>query len=208
VLALINARVRDLVERPSPSLGLGLAISTTIALWTATTGTKAMLSALNFAYDETEHRGILTLQLVAIAITLSAIMVAVITLAVLVVVPALVSFVGLSAYSQGLLRLIALLLLLGAVMLSLSTLYRYGPSRHRARWRWVRPGAGLATGLWLVASVLFSEYVARIAGYDATYGPLAAAVGVMMWLWVSVYVVLLGAQLNAELELLIVPHRT
>ena len=160
-----------------------------------------MLSALNVANDEAEQRGILKFQLVSFAMTLTAILVGVITLAVLVVVPALVSFLAIGTYSSAMVRLIGLVVLLGAVMLSLSVLYRYGPSRHRARWRWVRPGALLATALWLAASALFSQYVGRLASYDATYGALAAPVGVMMWFWVSVYVVLLGAQLNAKLEL-------
>jgi membrane protein len=86
-------------------------------------------------------------------------------------------------------------------MLALSLLYRFGPSRRRAQWHWVTPGSALATLLWFIASAAFSFYVSHVASYDATYGPLGAVIGVMMWFWVTAYVVLLGAELNAELEL-------
>ena len=201
VFTLIDARVLDLVHRPRASLGIGLAISTAIALWSATTGTKAMLSALDVAYDQAEGRSMIRFQLTALVMTLCAIVAAVITIAVLVVVPAVVSFVGLSTYHQVVIQGIGVLVLVVAVLLSLAMLYRFGPTRHRAQWRWVMPGSLLATVLWLAASVLFSQYVGRLASYDATYGPLAAAIGVMMWFWGTVYVVLLGAQLNSELEL-------
>ncbi len=201
VFALIDARVIDLVQRPHGSLGIGLAVSTAITLWSATTGTKAMLSALNVAYNEEESRSILRFQLTALAMTLCAILAAVVTIAVLVVVPVLVSFIGLSDHSRIVVQATGFLVLVAAVLLSLAVLYRFGPSGHRANWQWVTPGSVVATLLWLVTSILFSLYVGRLASYDATYGPLAAAIGVMMWFWVSVYVVLLGAQLNSELEL-------
>jgi membrane protein len=201
VFTLIDARVLDLVHRPRASLGIGLAISTAIALWSATTGTKAMLSALDVAYDQAEGRSMIRFQLTALGMTLGAIVAAVITIAVLVVVPAMVSFIGLSTYHQAVIQGIGVLVLVVAVLLSLAMLYRFGPTRHRAKWCWVMPGSVLATVLWMAAAVLFSQYVGRLASYDATYGPLAAAIGVMMWFWVTVYVVLLGAQLNSELEL-------
>ncbi len=201
VFELVDARVLDLVNRPQGSLGIGLAVSTLITLWSATTGTKAMLAALNVAYDEEEQRGVLRFQLTALGMTLCAILGAVVTIAVLVVVPAVVSFVGLSAYHQVVIQSIGLVILLVGVLLALSLLYRFGPSRHRARWVWVTPGSLVATLLWLLASVLFSLYVSKLSSYDATYGSLAAAIGVMMWFWVTVYVVLMGAELNSELEL-------
>jgi membrane protein len=91
-------------------------------------------------------------------------------------------------------------LLLGILVLVLQVLYRFGPSRQRARWRWVSWGAIGAAGLWLIASMLFSWYVANFAHYDRTYGSLGAAVGFMTWMWISTTVVLLGAELNAEIE--------
>jgi membrane protein len=121
-------------------------------------------------------------------------------LVILFFLPIAISFVGLSAYVKGLVHVGGFALLIGFVLLEIALLYRFGPSRKGARWHWVTPGSLLATLLWLAASVLFSYYVAHLASYDATYGPLGAVAGVMMWFWVSAYLVLAGAELDAELE--------
>jgi membrane protein len=153
------------------------------------------------AYGEPEERSVLKFQLMAFGMTLGAIFAAVLGLAGLVALPAVIGFLGLSAYSQFLIQAISFAVLVVFVLFALSLLYRFGPSRHRARWHWVTPGSVVATMLWLVASLLFSLYVGHVASYDVTYGSLGTAIAVMMWFWVSVYVVLLGAELNAELEL-------
>jgi membrane protein len=198
---LIDERVRSLVSRGGTTLGLSLLFSTAFAFWSASTGTKSLLSALNLAYEEEERRGFLRFQAIGLALTLCAILGAILGLAILVGLPAAISFVGLSAHASGLLRFGSFAVLVMFLLLALSLLYRYGPSRRAARWHWVTPGSILATVLWLAASALFSLYVGHLASYDATYGPLGAVAGVMMWFWVSAYVVLLGAELNAELEL-------
>ena len=199
--ALIAERVRTLVSHPGTTLGASLLISTAVTLWSASTGTKSLLSALNLAYEEQERRGFLKFQAVGLVMTLGAILGAVLGLAILVLLPAVISFLGLSAYTKGLVRFGAFAVLIGFVLLALSLLYRFGPSRRVARWHWVTPGSLVATVLWLVASLLFSFYVQHVASYDATYGPLGAVAGIMMWFWVTAYAVLLGAELNAELEL-------
>ena len=122
-------------------------------------------------------------------------------LAVLVGLPAMLGFLGFSAHSRTLIHLASFTLLLLSILLGLSLLYRYAPCRRIPRWHWVTPGSLLATVLWIAASALFSWYVGTFATYDATYGPLGTVVGVMMWFYVTVYAVLLGAELNAELEL-------
>lgn len=198
---LIADRVHMLVTRPTQTLGVGLVVSALITLWSAATGTKSILGALNLAYEETEERSILRFQLTAFLMTLGAILGAVVGLAVLVGLPAVFAFVGLSGYAKNLIRIVSMVVLLGFVLVALSLLYRFGPCRRPAKWNWVTPGSLLATVLWLIGSALFSWYVGTIASYDATYGPLGAVIGVMMWFWVSVFVVLLGAELNAELEL-------
>ena len=198
---LIANWVHTLVSRGSGTLGVSLLISTLIALWSSSTGTKAILSALNLAYEEQERRSFIRFQVVGLFMTFCAIIGAILGIAILVFLPAAFDFLGVSTYAKQLLRIGSLLLLLLFVLLSLSLLYRYGPSRSVARWHWVTPGSLLATVLWLIVSVLFSFYVGHIASYDSTYGPLGAVVGVMMWFWVTAYVVLLGAELNAELEL-------
>jgi membrane protein len=198
---LIHDRVQTLVSQPAQTLGLGLLISAAVAFWSSATGTKSMLSALNVAYEETEKRSFLQFQMMALAITLLTILGAVMGLAILVGLPAAFSFVGISEYAKQIIRVLSFGVLVLFVMTGLSLLYRYGPSRRPATWHWVTPGSGLATALWLLASVLFSIYVGRFASYNITYGPIGAVVAVMMWFYVSVYVVLLGAELNAELEL-------
>jgi len=198
---LIADRVHTLVSHRTSDLGLSLLISTALALWSAMTGTKSLIAALNMAYDEVETRSFLRYQFVAMLMTVGAILGAILGLALLVFLPAAIAFVGLDAHSGTLLRLASFAVLVVFVGLALSVLYRFGPARREAQWHWVTPGSLLATVLWLVASALFSFYVANLASYDVTYGPLGAVVGVMMWFWVSAYSVLLGAELNAELEL-------
>ena len=200
VFALIDARVLDLVRRPSSDLSIALGVSTAIAAWSATTGTKAMLSALNVAYGGTERRGILAFQTTALAMTLGVILIGACTIAVLVVVPVVLSFIMPDAGQAMAIRVSVAIVLMVAVLLAIGLLYRFGPSRHRTNLHWITPGPLVATVLWLATSLLFSIYVGRLAGYDATYGPLAAAVGVMMWFWVSAYVVLIGAQIDAGWE--------
>jgi membrane protein len=198
---LIADRVQMLVSKPSGTLTFSLALSFVIALWSASTGTKSILGALNLAYEEREARGFLRFQLTALGMTLGGILAAVLGLASLVVLPVLERFFGVSAYAAFIARATSLGVLVCFVLLALSLLYRFGPSRRSAGWHWVTPGSAVATLLWLLASALFSFYVQHLASYDATYGPLGAVVGVMMWFYVSALAVLVGAELNAELEL-------
>jgi len=204
---LIADRVHVLVSKPPGTLTFSLALSTMITFWSAATGTKSIISALNLAYGEAEQRGFFRFQLVSLGMTLGAILGAVLGLALLVFLPAVLAFVGVPPSQTLLLRLASLGLLLGFVTVALSLLYRFGPSRRAAQWHWVTPGSLVATGLWLVVSALFTYYVSHLARYDATYGPLGAVVGVMMWFYVSAYAVLLGAELNAALETQTRPDR-
>lgn len=198
--ALIADRVHALVTRQGATLRLGLILSVAFTYWSASTGTKSLLSALNLAYGEEERRGILGFQLVGLGMTLSGILAAVLGLAILVGLPAAIGFLGLTAYQGALLKLGGVSALLTFVLATLALLYRYGPSRGPGAYHVVLPGALAATILWTAGSTLFSLYVTRVAQYDVTYGPLAAVVGVMMWFYVSAYVVLFGAELNAALE--------
>jgi membrane protein len=198
---LIEERVHELVTRPQMALTMSLVLSTAVTLWSAATGTKSMLSALNLAYEERERRSFLHFQLTAFTMTLIALLGAAVGLAMLVGLPAAMAFLGLTDNMALQLQIASLAGLLVFVVLALGLLYRFGPSRAAARWQWVTPGAVVATVLWLVVSVLFSFYVGHLSSYDAMYGSIGAVVGVMMWFYVTAYVVLLGAELNAELEL-------
>jgi membrane protein len=198
---LISDRVHVLVSKPPGTLTFSLVVSLAVALWSSATGVKSILGALNLAYEERERRGFLRYQLTALTLTLGGMVAVAVCIGLLVLVPAAEAFLGISAGAALLARLASLGLLVVFVMLSLSLLYRFGPSRRSPGWHWVTPGSTLATMLWLGASVLFSYYVGHVASYDAMYGPLGAVVGVMMWFFVSAFVVLVGAELNAELEL-------
>ncbi len=205
---LISERVHTLVTQPRGTLTISLIISTLVTLWSSSAGTKSILAALNMAYEETETRSFVRFQATALTMTLCAILGAALTVALLVFLPAVLDFIprhfgfeAVEAGTQTLLRIGTPILLLLFVGLSFSLLYRFGPSRRSASWHWITPGSLVATVLWLLASTGFSYYVGHVASYDATYGPLGAVVGIMMWFFVTAYVVLLGAELNAELEL-------
>lgn len=197
---LIADRVHELVSQPSGTLGAGLLISLSLALWSAASGTKSILSALNVAYNVREERGILTFQLIALAMTLCAVAAAVLTIGVLVFLPTMISFIGLSAYGAALIKVFSTVLLVVLVGGTIALLYRYGPARHAPHNQSIFPGAILAIALWLIASVGLSFYVSHVARLGATYGPLSAVVVVMLWFYLLAYAVLLGAEVNAQLE--------
>ncbi len=192
---LISRRVHVLVSHHHASLGLSVGITALITLWSASTGTKSLLSAIAHTHGG-RRRSLLRFQAVGLALTLCAAIAAVLAIATLVALPGLLKAFGLTAKMSGLLHLASLAVLVAFVWASITALYRFGPAQAPPR---VLPGAIAATLLWLAASVVFSIYVGRIGTFDVTYGPLAAVAGVMLWFWVSTFAVLLGAELNAAL---------
>jgi membrane protein len=197
---LINDRVHELVTQPNGALSLGLVVSLLLAFWSSSSGTKSVISALNVAYDTTERRSFLKFQLVGLLMTLCAVAAATVAIAVLVFLPAVIAFVGLSRYSATLINTISIALLVVFVGGAIALLYRYGPSRRPPPDQRIFPGAILATALWLIASAGLSFYVSHIASFGATYGPLGAVVAIMLWFYVTAYAVVLGAEVNAQLE--------
>ncbi|CAO4150785.1 YihY/virulence factor BrkB family protein [Methylorubrum extorquens] len=196
---IVGGQVKRLVDKGDTALGLTAIVSILISLWSANGGMKAIFDALNIAYEEEEKRSFVMLNLQSLAFTAGALLFAVVALTGIVVVPAALQVLGLDqkAWYIALLRFPALLLI---VIGTLAVLYRYGPSRRKPRWRWVTWGSAVAAVLWLVVSGLFSWYVANFGSYNETYGSLGAAIGFMTWIWLSTTVVLLGAELNAEME--------
>ena len=158
------------------------------------------MDALNVAYDETEKRSFIHLNLVALAFTLGTIFALMLALGAVVAAPIVLSQLGLSGMNETLVELARWPMLLGLVVLGLTILYRYGPSLSDPQWTWLFPGNVIASVTWLVLSGLFSWYIANFGNYDATYGSLGAAIGMMTWMWISMIVVLLGAELNAEIQ--------
>jgi len=208
LLGAAPTEVRDLVERQlsavasssSSSIGLGLAAGLVVALWSASSGMSHLIEALNAAYDERESRRFLRLRGLALLLTLGAVLFLVAAVVVLTVVPALLEGSALPAGAETTLTVLRWPLLAVGFATALAVLYRHAPDRDDAEWRWVTPGALVATALWLVGSGAFSVYVARFGSYNETYGSLGGIVVAMLWLFLTAYVVLLGAELDAELE--------
>ncbi len=197
---LIEDRVHQLARQDSGSLSIHLLISFLLTFWSSSTGSKSVLSAVNVAYDVTEQRPFLRFQAIGLAMTLVAVFCAIVAIGVLVLLPAAIDFLGLSRHGGALIHAAGLAMMIGFFFVSITLLYRFGPSRATPPQPRIKPGAALATVLWLVASELLSLYVSRIGTFGATYGSLGAAVGVMLWFYISAYAVLLGAELNARLE--------
>ena len=199
-LALIEDRVHQLVSQSGGSLSVHLAISFLLTFWSSATGSKSVLSAVNVAYDVTEQRPFLRFRSIGLAMTLVAVLCAILAVSVLLLLPPAIDFLGLASHGGGLIHAAGLTMLIGFFFVAISLLYRFGPSRPPPPRPRIAPGAALATVLWLIASELLTFYVSRIASFGATYGSLGAAVGVMLWFYISAYAVLLGAELNARLE--------
>ncbi len=197
---LISDRVHQLIAQGSGSLSVNLLVSFLLTFWSSSTGSKSVLSAVNVAYDVTEQRPFLRFQAIGLAMTLVAVLCAILAIGVLLLLPPAIDFLGLSSHGGGLIHAAGLAMLIGAFFVSIALLYRFGPSRPAPRQPRIKSGAALATVLWLVASESLSFYISRIGSFGATYGSLGAAVGVMLWFYISAYAVLLGAELNARLE--------
>jgi membrane protein len=197
---IFQEQVTRLVSRGGGKLSFGFIFGLGLALWSANAGMKAIMDALNVVYDEKEKRGFIKLNLVSMTFTVGAIVSALLAMAAIVVVPIVLSYIGLGGATEILFRVLRWPLLVAVIVVGLAFVYRYGPSRREARWEWLSVGSVFATLTWLVGSALFSWYLANFANYDATYGSLGAAIGMMIWMWLSCIVILFGAELNSEIE--------
>ncbi|SFG37278.1 YihY/virulence factor BrkB family protein [Methylobacterium gossipiicola] len=198
-IEIVGDQVKRIAAKGTGTLGVTFFTSLLISLWSANAAMKAMFDALNVVYEEEEKRSFVMLNLRSLTFTIGALLFTIFALSSIVVLPIVFTFVGFSdtAWLLALLRWPALLLVVLGV---LSLLYRYGPSREHARWRWVGTGSVVAGFLWLLASILFSWYVSSFGNYNETYGSLGAAIGFMTWIWISTTIVLVGGEINAEME--------
>ena len=198
-LKLLRQQVRALAGYSARGLGVSLFVSLVFTLWAATNGVKTLMAGLNTAYEERETRGFLRLNGTAVAMAALGVVFVLVALALIAALPALFKWFDVLPAK----RLIALArwpILTAAMMMALAVVYRFGPCRRLARWRWVSGGAALATLLWIGVSILFSLYVANLGAYDRAYGTLGAIVVLLLWFYLSALVVLLGAEFNAEVE--------
>ena len=199
-LNILNEQLTRLTSHRTSALSIGFIGGLVVALWSANAGAKAVMDALNVAYGETEKRSFVHLNLVALAFTLGTILALMLALGAVVVAPIVLSQLGLSGVNETLIAFARWPILLGLVVLGLTILYRFGPSLTDPHWTWLFPGNVIAAVSWLILSGLFSWYIANFGSYDATYGSLGAAIGMMTWMWISMIVVLLGAEMNADIQ--------
>jgi membrane protein len=199
-LQIIREQVERLTAQPAQRLGLATFIGLGISLWSANGGMKAMFDALNVVYHEKEKRSFFRLNTVSLVFTLGAIMFVMIALATMTVLPVVLDYLGLSRFTELLIKIGRWPVLLLIVSFAIALIYRYGPSRDKPKWRWITPGSVFAAIGWLCGSLLFSWYTENFGSYNETYGSLGAAIGFMTWLWFSSIVILVGAKINAETE--------
>jgi membrane protein len=198
VISLIGDQMIRAAQARADGLSFAALGGLALSIWSANGAMKAAMTGLNVAYDEREKRGFIEKTATSLAFTLGALAF------ILGVVGVLATQAGLEA-SQGRGAAIAFAavawpVVLLALVAGIALLYRYGPSRDHVQWRWISWGSAIVALSWVATSFLFSTYVANFGRFDRTYGPLGAVVGFMMWTWISSMVVLLGAELNSEIE--------
>jgi membrane protein len=197
---VMATQLGEVANSDRTALGVGSAAAILLALWSASAGMRTLMEALNVAYEEEETRGTIRFYATALLLTLLAIVGALLAIALVVAVPAAMQILGLGAFAKVAATVATLLVLAGGMLIGLAVVFRYGPSRTKAQWRWTTPGAVFATLAWIIGSALFSLYVANFADYNKTYGSMGAIVILLTWFLLTAYVMLIGGELNAEME--------
>jgi len=197
---LVSQQLRSIAHRSNSGLGITAIVSLVIALWSASSGTKHLMEAVNVAYDEDEHRGFVLVRALAVALTIGAIVFLVVAIALIAVVPSALSDAGAPDSVRVAIEIVIWPVLAVMMVFGLAVLYRLAPDRDDPKWRWVSWGAVIATVLWLVGSAAFALYAANFGSYDQTYGSLGGVVVLLLWLYITALVVVLGAEINAALE--------
>jgi membrane protein len=197
---LVQSQLEAIVDSSPSGLRIGALVGLAVALWSASSGMKNLMTAVNRAYHEEESRGFLKLRLMSLLLTLGSMVLGAVAVFALLVAPSSLDRDGAQGTVRSVVEIVRWPVLALVVIVGLAVLYRFGPDRDGARWRWISPGAVLATVVWLAASVGFSIYTANFGQYNETYGALGAVVVVMLWLWLGAYAVIAGAELNGEME--------
>jgi membrane protein len=197
---MLSDELHTLVTSSTGALGLSAIVALLLALWSASRGMSGLITALNIAYDEHEKRGFFKLNLIAVGLTIGLTIAGIIVVALVAVLPAALQVLPLGELSKWLSLILEWPLLIGFVSAGLAVMYRYAPSRDEPQWKWVSPGAGVAVTLWIVASIGFTVYVAHFNSYSKTYGSLGGVIILLTWLYISSFVILFGAAINAQSE--------
>jgi membrane protein len=199
--AIIGDQLQSMTETAGTQKGFGLIVAIAIALYGATKGATSIITALNIAYDDEETRGFVSKTLLSFAMTGGALVTLFLAILAVAGSNALEDLLpSLSGVTHVAIKLLLWSVAAAAIALLLAVIYRYGPNRPDAPWRWITPGSALATLAWLVATAGFGLYVSNFGNYNATYGSLGAVIVFLTWLYLSAYIVLFGAELNSELE--------
>jgi membrane protein len=197
--AVLNDSAAEVASRDRVA-GVGAIVAISFAIWTASAATKTLMEGLNNAHEVTERRGFIRFNAVALLLTLAMFAGFVVSVVGIVVIPATLAHQPGLHWAASLADWLRWPVMAIFAMGGLATLYRFGPSRGNARWRWVSFGAVVATILWILVSLGFSLYVSEFAAYNRFYGTLGGVAVLMIWFWLSAGIVLLGAELNSEIE--------
>lgn len=197
---IVEEQVGRVVSKGNTALGATFLFGFLLAIWSANAGVKAIFDALNVAYEEREKRSFIQLNMVSLAFTVGAVAALLLMVGAVVAFPLALNHLGMAPESKLIVALARWPLLFLILLVALAILYRFAPSRDAPRWQWLSLGAVTAAILWIAGSALLSWYLSEFANYNATYGSLGAAIGLMMWMWMSAIVIMFGAELNSELE--------
>lgn len=200
VYTVVQERLVALLSQPEAELGLGLVISFALALWSGSRGTNAFIGVVSSAYLERDRRSFLMSALLSLSVTLGALAFLVLSLFAVAAIPLIVERLPISELAELAAMLLRWPMLAALVWVAIAVLFRIAPHRSSAKWRWITPGAFVATFMWILLSVLFSIYVENFGNYSATFGSLSVGVVMLLWIYYSTMTILLGASLNAELE--------
>lgn len=198
--SVITGQLQSIARTSSGALGVGLVVSLLGALFSASGGVGNVIKAVNIAYDETETRGTIRLRGLALLLTFGAVLFVVVAIGLIAVLPAVLTHLGLGSIGVLLANIARWVALVAFMMIALAVLYRYAPDRDAPKFRWVGLGAVVATVLWVVASAGLSIYVSNFGSYGKTYGALAGVIVLLLWLYITAFIVLLGAEINSESE--------
>lgn len=198
---ILEEQLEALISKSSKTLGWGFVLSIVLTLWSSSKGANALITACNITYHESTKRRFIFAILARMILTVSLIAMVILALLIITVMPQILGYFLGEGLGKLLVSIITWLILIIFFNIGLSSLYRYGPHRQRAKWRWVAPGAVFATFLWVAFSYGFSYYLQAFATYNKTYGSVGGIIILLMWFYISAYIILLGAELNSSIEL-------
>lgn len=197
---VVGGQMDAIVSTSSSALGWGLVASLAGVLWSASSGMQGLIKATNVVYDETETRGFFRVRGLALLLSIGGMLFMVVAIGLVGLVPPLMDHLGLGGTGRFLAQVARWVLLALSMIVALGVIYRLAPDRDEPKWWWVVPGAVVGTGLWLIGSTLFSLYISNFGSYNETYGALGGVIVLLLWLFLTSFVVLLGAEINSEAE--------